>query len=122
MNAIRCRARKRSLGLAGYLGIVVLLAAAGAPAAVAQTFSDSSFASGWTSAAMQFVPPTATFSVTVVTNGAAPHPTYRQVNQNNYSLIRVAHLNALAVWNPASQGAIGSIDYSYSIEKFSFWG
>jgi hypothetical protein len=57
-----------------------------------------------------------------VTNGAAPHPTYRQVDHDNYSLIRVAHLNTLAVWNPASQGTISSIDYSYSIESLSFWG
>ena len=122
MNACPECPRRETLNLAGCLSIVLLLAGAGAPAGVAQTFSDSTFLTGWTSAAMQTVPPTATFSVAVVTDGAAPHPTYRQVNQDNYSLIRVAHLNTLAVWNPASQGAIGSIDYSYSIEKFSFWG
>jgi hypothetical protein len=122
MNAVPEQPRGATLNLAGCLGIVLLLAAAGAPAGAAQTFSDSTFLTGWTSAPMQEVPPTATFSVTVVTNGAAPHPTYRQVNHDNYSLILVAHLNTLAVWNPASQGAISSIDYSYSIENFSYWG
>ena len=122
MNAVPERPRRVTLNLAGCLSIVLLLAAAGAPPAAAQTFSDSTFLTGWTSAPMQTVPPTATFSVAVVTNGAAPHPTYRQVDHDNYSLIRVAHLNTLAVWNPARQGAISAIDYSYSIENFSFRG
>jgi hypothetical protein len=88
----------------------------------ATQFADGVFNNAnWSSAKVFDTTPSAgaTFTAAQAASGGNPGQ-YRQVNMTfGQGTIIVGHLNPLAVYTPATQGAIGSISYSYDVREFN---
>ncbi len=87
--------------------------------ALAQTFTDDTFAnSDW--ASTKIVDTTsgsaATFTAAQDTANGSPQPPSRRTKHTYLSgLIRVAHLNNNSFYDPVASGALGSLTYSYNL-------
>ncbi|HEV2046676.1 MAG TPA: LamG domain-containing protein [Chthoniobacterales bacterium] len=86
----------------------------------AQTFQDTTFSAGWSDALL----PNSTSSIktctaTQDTSNGSSAPSRTTTHTYNAGQIYCAHLYAPSTYNPASQGQIGNLSYSYDLRHYT---